>query len=305
LSGSAGDGWTGSRLDPRVMDSYIPIVRARRRKRRPIFFVLLLLVSFGGVVFLWVDVFTPLFEDPDRWVEKNREFRHAVIEVVTGRALGTPALNEFPDWPGRLSDSQIKLLACAQGQVALGVKATGGYHSITYPWGDLANKRLGTSPDLIIRCLRDVGLDLQQLIHIDRVRHPSRYPLQNWANRRPDKSIDHRRLPNMYEFFKQFATQHTTMTDSLAKLARFEPGDLVFWLAQKGGEYPAFVGIVTDRRDSAGVPHVITLARDEKWMSDNHNVTDWQVMGHFHVEPDALLERFLEENPGAPLQPKT
>ena len=268
-------------------------------------FIFFVLLGFGGTVFLWVDVFTPLFDDPDRWVEKNRRFTESINEVVTGRPLGVDKSASLPDWPERLRDSQVKMLACAQGQVALGVKATGGYHSIVYPWGDISNERLGTSPDLAIRCLRELGLDLQQLIHIDRVRNPQRYPLKNWANRRPDKSIDHRRLPNMYEFFKRFATQHTSMTDSVVKLAKFEPGDLVFWLGAKGGEYPAFVGIVADRRDTNGVPQVITLARDEKWVTDSHNVTDWQVMGHFRVDPDTLLERFLEENPGAPLQPRS
>lgn len=286
------------------MNQHVFITRPRRKKRRPLVFIAFVLAGFAGVVFLWLDVFTPLFEDPDRWVEKNRAFTDSIREVVTGRPYGVDTSGELPSWPDAMNEAQIKLVACAQGQVALGVKAAGGYHSIDYPWGDLANKRLGTSPDLAIRCLRELGLDLQQLIHIDRVRHPQRYPLSKWANKRPDKSIDHRRLPNLYEFFKKFAEQHSDMTDSLAKLAKFQPGDIVFWLGAKGGEYPAFVGVVSDRREASGAPRVITLARDEKWVSDSHSVNDWQVMGHFRVEPDSVLERFLQENPGAPLQPR-
>ena len=286
------------------MNTQIPIVSRRRKKRRPIVFVFSVLAAFAGVIFLWIDVFTPLFDDPDQWVEKNRTLTESIREVVTGRPYGQESGGTLVSWPPRMSDSQVKIVACAQGQVALGVKATGGYHSIDYPWGDLPNERLGTSPDLAIRCLRELGLDLQQLIHLDRVRNPQRYPLSNWANKRPDKSIDHRRLPNMYVFFKKFAAQQPGLTDSAVKLAKFEPGDLVFWLGPKGGEYPAFVGIVADRRNGNGVPLVITLARDEKWVSDSHSVTDWQVQGHFRVDPDALLERFLEENPGAPLQPR-
>jgi uncharacterized protein YijF (DUF1287 family) len=248
-------------------------------------------------------VFSPLFADPDEWVDKNRHYSNMLRQVVTGKAYGQSQATDLPDWPAQFNDAQLRMLACAQSQVALGVKATRGYHSIEYPWGDVP-KRLGTSPDLAIRCLRELGLDLQQLIHVDRVKHPSRYPLHNWANRRPDKSIDHRRLPNIYTFFRKFAESKGELTDSVKKLTEFQPGDLVFWLGQKGGEYPSLVGIVSDRRDAEGVPRIITMASHESWMSDTHGLSDWQVMGHFRVDPDALLERFLEENPGAPLQPR-
>ena len=287
------------------MISPIPIVRRRRRRRgrRPVFFVAFVIASLAGVVFLWIEVFSPLFADPDEWVDKNRHYRNLLKQVVTGKAYGQSQASDLPEWPARLSDAQLRVLACAQSQVALGVKVTRGYHSIEYPWGDIP-KRLGTSPDLAIRCLRDLGLDLQQLIHVDRIRYPSRYPLHLWASRRPDKSIDHRRLANIYTFLRKFAKPMNELTDSAKKLAKFQPGDLVFWLGQKGGEYPSLFGIVSDRRDAQGVPRIITIIRQESWMSDTHSLGDWQVMGHFRIDPDALLERFLEQNPGAPLKPR-
>ena len=135
----------------------------------------------------------------------------------------------------------------------LSVRFTPGYHKMTYPWGDIP-VHLATAPDLVIRCARATGLDLQQLVHMDRVREPSRYPLRIWANRRPDRSIDHRRLPNLYTFIKAYLPPLPVYTDSAEKLASFHPGDLVFWVAPGGGDYPGLVGIVTDRDIKRALP---------------------------------------------------
>ena len=139
---------------------------------------------------------------------------------------------------------------------------------------------------------------------IDRNRHPKRYPMHVWKVRRADTSIDHRRMPNLYSFIRYYLKPLPTLADSVKKRARFEPGDLVFWVAPGGGDYPGMAGIVTDRRDREGVPRVVTLAKVDLRMTDTHRLTDWRVMGHFRVDPDALLEKFLTQNTNARLQPR-
>lgn len=292
-----------------------PRRRRHRRRKRPVLLALLVASVFVALGFFWVEVFSPLFSDPDEWVDKNQRYTRLISEVVTGRAHGVDPSTLLPDWPSGLSEAQFQLLACAQSQVALGVKGTRGYHSISYPWGDIPS-RLGTSPDLVIRCLREIGLDLQQLIHIDRVRFPRSYPLHLWARKQPDRSIDHRRLPNMGVFFRRFAgpkdgrrddvdsMSKTMKTDTPAHLAEFQPGDLVFWSGPRGGQFPSYVGVVSDRRDAKAVPRVITQTERGSWMSDAHALTRWQVMGHYRIDPDTLLERFLEKHAGAPLMPR-
>jgi len=259
--------------------------------------------AIAGIAWLWVSVFAPLFSDPDDWVNKNKRYRSLVMEVVSGRSASAPEVPDLPPWPPSLTDAQVKILACAERQVVRGVRIRRAYQKISYPWGDIPEYQ-GTSPDLIIRCLRAVGLDLQQLIHIDRTRYSKRYPLRIWKNRRANTSIDHRRMPNLYTFIRYYMKPLPTLADSVKKRARFQPGDFVFWVAPGGGEYPGMAGIVTDRRDRDGIPRVVTITRADLRMTDSHRLTDWRVMGHFRVDPDNLREKFLTENPEARLQPR-
>jgi uncharacterized protein YijF (DUF1287 family) len=291
-----------------MSDRLQPVVtvssRRRRRRRRPSLLIFLGILGLGAAIaWLWFSIFAPLFEDPDDWVSRHSKYRKILREVVVGQQEGGLVVPDLPPWPPKMVDAQVKVLACAEKQVIRGVRLRKGYHLISYPWGDLP-AHFGTSPDLVIRCLRELGLDLQQLVNMDRVRHPKRYPLHIWRLKRPDTSIDHRRLPILYTFIRHFSKALSVLSDSVSKRARFVPGDLVFWVAQGGGNYPGFVGIITDRRTAKGMPYVITMAPNELTVSDRHLLTDWQVMGHFRIDPDTLLERFLDENPGARLQPR-
>ena len=277
---------------------------ARRRVRRhPVWTATVVLLAVAGIGWLWYSVFSPLFVDPEEWVAQERTFRHVLREVLTGpEGHGAPE-PDLPAWPPPLDDARVRIVACADGQVARGVRFTGGYHPMDYPWGDLP-AHLAASPDLVVRCLREIGLDLQQMLHIDRVRHPERYPLGIWSKPRPDPSIDHRRLPNLFTFVEAFFETEPSLTDSVDKLAAFLPGDLIFWAGRSASDYPALVGIVTDRRDATGVPRVVTVAQDDRRATDTHLLTDWHVTARFRVDRDAALERFFEANPDARLEPR-
>ena len=275
---------------------------SRSRRSSPIFLLLVLSLLFSMIGWAWYAVFSPLFQDPQDWIAKERAMRRAVVEVLTGtiEESGAPSL---PPWPKPLDGTQLELVACAEAQVARGVRLSTAYHAVSYPWGDLSDY-LGASPDLVVRCLRSVGIDLQQMIHIDRSKHPRRYPLHLWASTRPDRSIDHRRLANLHVFARTFAEVLPTVADTAEKRANFWPGDLVFWTSTAGGEHPSLAGIVTDRRDAEGQPLVTTLVPTERVMSDQHRLTDWPITGHFRIRPGDLLERFLDKNPQAVLKPR-
>jgi uncharacterized protein len=275
-------------------------VRRRRIGRHPVVATAAVLLAAAAVGWLWYSVFSPLFDEPRDWVSRQRDFRRAIAEVLTGADRDAPPAPPLPVWPPVMDDDQRELVACAEGQVARGVRLSTRYHPMAYPWGDLPG-HLGSSPDLIIRCLRAIGLDLQQLVHVDRVRHARRYPLHLWASSRADKAIDHRRLANLYTFLAAFTERGAITVDSPEKLAAFVPGDLVFWTTASGGEYPGLAGIVLDRRDEHGVPLVATLAPDDRRTTDHHRLTDWPLTGHLRVRPEAILERFFEDNPQARL----
>jgi uncharacterized protein YijF (DUF1287 family) len=275
----------------------------RPRRSNP----LLILIVGSGVLALigwaWYAVFSPLFEDPKDWITKERTMRRAVTEVLTGSVGQETGASSLPPWPPALDGTQRELVACAEAQVARGVRLSTSYHAVAYPWGDLSDY-LGASPDLIVRCLRAVGLDLQQMIHIDRTKHPRRYPLHLWATSRPDRSIDHRRLANLHVFARTFTEVLPTVADTAEKRTAFHPGDLIFWTNHAGGEHPGLAGIVLDRRNAEGHPFVTTLIPAERLMSDTHLLTDWPITGHFRVKPGDLLERFLDTNPHATLKPR-
>ncbi len=275
----------------------------RARRQGPFLKLIAFAVLLAFIGWAWYAVFSPLFEDPREWIAKERTMRRVVSEVLTGSMDDEVAVSSLPPWPPPLDGTQRELVACAEAQVARGVRLSTAYHAVAYPWGDLSDY-LGAAPDLIVRCLRAVGLDLQQMIHIDRAAHPRRYPLHLWANTRPDRSIDHRRLANLHVFARTFAKVLPTVVDTAQKRAAFHPGDIIFWTSTAGGAHPTLAGIVSDRRDADGTPLVTTLVSAERVMNDDHRLTDWTITGHFRVRPGDLLEVFLDQNPQASLKPR-
>jgi uncharacterized protein len=96
----------------------------------------------------------------------------------------------------------LKLVEAARSQVGVTLHYDANYTKLAYPNGDVPMSK-GVCTDVIIRALRDAhGLDLQQKVHEDMAKNFSRYP-KNWGLKRPDKNIDHRRVPNLQTYFKR------------------------------------------------------------------------------------------------------
>ncbi|MCP4294591.1 MAG: DUF1287 domain-containing protein, partial [Proteobacteria bacterium] len=84
------------------------------------------------------------------------------------------------------------------------VRYDGAYVSIKYPNGDVP-PNTGVCTDVIVRSYRSLGADLQQLVHEDIKNNFSVYPSKRiWGLNKPDKNIDHRRVPNLQVFFKRY-----------------------------------------------------------------------------------------------------
>lgn len=271
-----------------------------RRVLTPI--MILAVVVAAGIGALWYQVFHPLFDDPRDWAERERAYRSVIREILSGTAAQASDSPALPPWPQPMSVSHRTMVTRVDAELARGVRLSVRYHAMDYPWGDLPS-HLAASPDLVIRSLRSVGLDLQQMIHHDRTANPGRYPTHLWSARRADRAIDHRRLPNLHAFIRFFADSRPVLVDSAEKRAAFLPGDLVFWTPGGGGAHPGLVGIVLDRRNARGYPLVATVTHDDGWATDHHPINHWPITGHYRVHPDALLERFLEQNPTAELLP--
>ncbi|MDO5472909.1 MAG: DUF1287 domain-containing protein [Akkermansia sp.] len=136
----------------------------------------------------------------------------------------------------------------ARRQIGVTVEYDGSYEKLSYPSGDVPIER-GVCTDVVIRALRHLGFDLQKEVHEDMKKNFSHYP-KRWGLKRPDRNIDHRRVPNLQTFFKRRG-RSLPVTD---KAEDYKPGDLVTCLV--GGNLPHIM-IVSDRRNENGVPLII------------------------------------------------
>lgn len=141
-----------------------------------------------------------------------------------------------------------QLVQAARSQVGVTLGYDPVYRRLDYPGGDVP-LATGVCTDVLIRALRQQGLDLQKSVHEDMREHFSAYP-RNWGLQRPDRNIDHRRVPNLMTWFRR---QGMALKVS-DKSADYRAGDIVTWDLGRGLTH---IGIVSDRTSSAGVPLVL------------------------------------------------
>lgn len=139
------------------------------------------------------------------------------------------------------------LVLAARRQIGVTLAYDPAYVRLAYPGGDVPQGR-GVCTDVVIRALRSQGLDLQRSVHEDLRRNFSAYP-QQWGQRGPDLSIDHRRVPVLQRWFERQGWSREVSGRPDDYLA----GDLVTWRLDNG---LAHIGIVSNRK-ATGVPLII------------------------------------------------
>jgi hypothetical protein len=192
----------------------------------------------------------------------------------TGLALWLGGWGEAPvaAQPVRASTSAAqKLIAAAREQIGVTLAYDPAYTRLAYPGGDV-DRRKGVCTDVVIRAYRDgLGIDLQPAVHQDIAAHFAAYP-RRWGLRRPDRNIDHRRVPNLETFWSRQGARLP-----LPRRAQdWQPGDL--FTALIGGRLP-HTGIVSDRLAGNGNPlviHNIGAGAQEEDVLFAHQLT-----GHF------------------------
>lgn len=165
-----------------------------------------------------------------------------------------------------------KIVAGAREQLSWGTHYDGSYVRIKYPGGDVPKTR-GVCTDVIVRAFRKAGLDLQKLIHEDKLRAPSaypRYPGQKGA----DANIDHRRVPNQMAFLRRHG-QALILKVASETQRQWKPGDVVCWKLDNGLDH---TGILTDKRNASGWPFVV---HNLSTPLEEDCLTSWKITGHF------------------------
>ena len=169
--------------------------------------------------------------------------------------------------------STDRLVTDARSQIGKTISYDPAYTTISYPMGDVAISK-GVCTDVVVRALRHQGIDLQEKIHKDMKANFSAYP-KKWGLKRPDKNIDHRRVPNIATYFKR---QGYTVKGSTYKTSDFKAGDIVTWDLGKGLVH---IGIVSDKKSATGVPLIIhNIGRGTQ---EENILFSYKITGHFRI----------------------
>lgn len=169
------------------------------------------------------------------------------------------------------------LVAAAVERTASLVRYDGSYFVLSYPNGDVPED-VGVCTDTVIRSYRRLGVDLQERVHRDMRSDFNAYPSKRiWGLQRPDRNIDHRRVPNLQVFFSRKG-ESLPITDDPDD---YLPGDLVTWMLP--GNLP-HIGIVTDQRDpDSGIPMIVHNIGAGPKMEDS--LFSYRITGHYRYMP--------------------
>lgn len=113
------------------------------------------------------------------------------------------------------------------------------YFKIPYPMGDVPADK-GVCTDVIIRAYRKMGIDLQKEVHQDMKANFKLYPA-TWGLSRPDRNIDHRRVPNLMVFFGRKGIKLPGSKNA----TDYKPGHIVCWRLASGQTH---IGIVSGKK---------------------------------------------------------
>jgi len=247
---------TTSEISAASLNSEAPAVqpahnRARRQRRA---------LAASGVIVIIVTLFFAGWQNRKGLHKIARYAPTAARGVLPGGIRRVPARDAIAGKIVRASHAQM------------GTTYDGTYRVISYPNGDVSGNK-GVCTDVVVRALRGAGFDLQKLMHEDMKKNFRLYP-QKWGLPKPDKNIDHRRVPNQMKFFARFG-QTLPIGVSGSTLKSWQPGDIICWDMQNGQLH---TGVVSDGVSSSGVPLVI----HNGWLCvEDDSLTRWKIIGHY------------------------
>lgn len=191
--------------------------------------------------------------------------RRWLAAICFGFALGSA---HAAPW----SVDATQLVRAARGQVGVTLGYDPRYQRLDYPGGDVPVET-GVCTDVVIRALRAQRIDLQKEVHEDMRAHFAAYP-RHWGLTRPDRNIDHRRVPNLMTFFQRSGHALPVSQDAAA----YRPGDIVTWDL---GRNTPHIGVVSDRKSASGEPLIIhnigAGAREEA------GLFAYRITGHYRL----------------------
>jgi uncharacterized protein YijF (DUF1287 family) len=196
---------------------------------------------------------------------RMRSLALSLFAATAALFCATTASAEIPESAG-------KLISAAREQVGVTKSYDPAYVVLEYPGGDVAKDR-GVCTDVVIRAFRKLGLDLQKLVHEDMAKSFARYPPQ-WGLKRPDKNIDHRRVPNLMKYFER---QGKSVPVS-KKAEDYRPGDLVTCIVPPHLPHIMIVSDVPSPVDSSRMQIIHNIGQGAQ-VEDR--LFDFEISGHY------------------------
>ena len=169
-----------------------------------------------------------------------------------------------------------KLIAAAEDQIGVTLVYDPAYVGLEFPNGDLPRER-GVCTDVVVRAYRDAfEFDLQKEVNQDMKQHFRAYP-KIWGLKRPDRNIDHRRVPNLQTFFKRRGAALPVSRNA----SHYLPGDVISQMLPRNLPH---IAIVTHYRSRDGErPLVIHNIGAGTRLEDR--LFDFPITGHYRFEP--------------------
>jgi uncharacterized protein len=164
-----------------------------------------------------------------------------------------------------------QLLTNAQTQTQKTNSYDPAYVAIAYPNGDVPIET-GVCTDVVIRGFRGAGVDLQQVVHEDMLKHFSEYP-QEWGLSNPDPNIDHRRVPNLMRYFERQGKALPVTRNA----ADYLPGDVVTWDLGEGNWHTGLVSNLKSRLTGRSlIIHNVGVGASQQDV-----LFAWPILGHY------------------------
>ncbi len=169
-----------------------------------------------------------------------------------------------------------RIVVAARKQIGVTREYDPAYVALKYPGGDVPVQK-GVCSDVVVRALRQVGIDLQKVVHEDMAKHFKAYP-QKWGLKAPDKNIDHRRVPNLMKYFER---HHLSLTEKLRLPEAYQAGDIVAWDLGGGVTH---IGIVSNRKVGSNPLIIHNIGSGAK---EEDILFQYRVIGHYRVKESA------------------
>jgi uncharacterized protein YijF (DUF1287 family) len=165
-----------------------------------------------------------------------------------------------------------EFLVAAHSQVGVTVRYDPEYTTLDYPGGDVPMDR-GVCTDVIVRAMRNSGVDLQKAVHEDMKRSFSAYP-KIWGLKAPDRNIDHRRVLNLSRYFERQGKQvAVTMAP-----ADYRPGDFVTCIVPPNLPH---IMIVSDRFSASDPSRPLIIHNIGQGAQEEDRLFEFKLTGHY------------------------